>query len=96
MAEPVQGYQVPIYQGVWARLMVFGAPRFYARFLACLWLGVGLYLLTYYGWRWLALPFVAWLLGHGILVLLTTWNPHWDDMVLAQMNQGYKSRYSAG
>jgi len=72
------------------------SPRFYARAWACLWLFVGLLLLTYWGFRWLPLPFLGWLVGHGVLVLLTQWNPHWDDMLVAQMNQRYKSRYSAG
>ena len=72
------------------------APRFYARAWACLWLFVGLLLLTYWGFRWLPLPFLGWLVGHGVLVLLTQWNPKWDDMLVAHMNQRYKSRYSAG
>jgi type IV secretory pathway TrbD component len=99
MAEqsaPLHGYQVPILRGVWERIIVFGAPRFYARAWACLWLFVGLLLLTYWGFRWLPLPLLGWLAGHGVLVLLTQWNPHWDDMLVAQMNQRYKSRYSAG
>ena len=99
MAEqgsPLHGYQVPILRGVWERIMVCGAPRFYARAWACLWLFVGLLLLTYWGFRWLPLPLLGWLVGHGVLVLLTQWNPHWDDMLVAQMHQRYKSRYSAG
>jgi type IV secretory pathway TrbD component len=99
MAEqgaPLHGYHVPILRGVWERIIVFGAPRLYARAWACFWLFVGLILLTYWGFRWLPLPFLAWLLGHGVLVLLTQWNPKWDDIALAQMNHRYKSRYSAG
>ena len=57
---------------------------------------VGLILLTYYGWRWLILPVFCWLIGHGILVWLTQWNQHFDDMFFAQVNRKYKARYSAG
>ena len=92
----IHGFQVPILRGVWERIITFGAPRIYARAWACCWLFVGLILLTYWGFKWLALPFLAWLMGQGVLVLLTQWNPRWDDMVFAQMNQRYKSRYSAG
>jgi len=96
MAEPIHGFQVPILRGVWERIITCGAPRVYARAWACLWLFLGLCLLTYWGWRWLALPVFGWLVGHGVLVWLTQWNSRWDDMVLAQMNQRYKGRYDAG
>jgi len=92
----IHGFQVPILRGVWERIITFGAPRIYARTWACLWLFIGLILLTYWGFRWLAVPFLGWLLGQGVLVLLTQWNPRWDDMMYAQMNQRYKARYSAG
>jgi type IV secretory pathway TrbD component len=96
MAEQVLGWQVPIQRGVWERILVGGAPRFYAKAWACAWLFLGLMLLTYWGWRWLVLPCGAWLIGHGVLVWLTQWNSRFDDMALAQWNQRYKSRYDAG
>jgi hypothetical protein len=96
MAEPILGFHVPIQRGVWQRILTGGVPRFYAKGWACFWLMVGLILLTYWGWRWLVLPFGAWLIGHGALVWLTQWNAHWDDMFWAQANRKYKSRYSAG
>jgi hypothetical protein len=68
MAEPstlLHGYHVPILRGVWERIIVFGAPRFYARAWACFWLFVGLILLTYWGFRWLPLPFLGWLPAMG-------------------------------
>jgi hypothetical protein len=96
MSEPLHGYHVSILRGVWERILVGGVPRFYARAWACVWLFVGLCLLTYWGWKWLPLPFLGWLVGHGALVLLTSWNPKWDDMVIAQINHKYKSAYRAG
>jgi hypothetical protein len=57
---------------------------------------VGLLVLTYVGFRWLAVPFVGWLLGHGALVLLTQWSDRWDEMALAHLRRRYKSRYDAG
>jgi type IV secretory pathway TrbD component len=92
----IHGYQVPILRGVWERITTLGAPRFYSRAWACLCLFAGLLLLTYWDFRWLPLPFLAWLVGHGVLVLLTQWNPRFDDMMIAQINQRYKSRYRAG
>src|SRR5207245_10141679 len=96
MAEPVHGYQVPIQRGVWDRIIVFGAPRFYARAWACLWLFVGLLLLTYWGFRWLPLPFLGWLVGHGVLFLLTQWNPNWEDMLVVQLIHLYNYLYISG
>jgi hypothetical protein len=64
MSEPLHGYQVPILRGVWERIIGLGAPRFYARAWACLWLFLGLLLLTYWGFKWLPLP-GGWLVGQG-------------------------------
>jgi hypothetical protein len=52
--------------------------------------------LTYWGFRWVALPLLLWIIGQGTLVALTAWNPKWDEMILAQGNRKYKSRYGAG
>jgi hypothetical protein len=94
--DAIHGYRVPILQGVWSRIIVAGVPRFYARCWACFWLFLGLMLLTYWGVKWLLVPCGGWLVGHGALVLLTQWNPKWDEIALAQMNQRYKSRYHGG
>ena len=96
MAEPVHGYQVPILRGVWERILTFGAPRLHSHAWAAACLFVGLLMLTYWGFRWLLLPGLVWLLGHGLLVLLTQWNARWDEMIIAQLHRRYKSRYSAG
>jgi hypothetical protein len=90
------GYRAPILQGVWTRITTFGAIRFWSHAWAAGCLFVGLLLLTYWGWRWLVVPVLAWLLGHGILVALTTWNPRFDEMAMAQLNRRYKGRYDAG
>jgi type IV secretory pathway TrbD component len=100
MSEPQAshnfGYSSTILRGVWERILTFGAPRFFSQAWAAMCLFAGLVLLTYWGWKWLAVPLVAWIIGHGTLVALTSWNTHWDEMALAQMNRRYKGRYSAG
>jgi type IV secretory pathway TrbD component len=90
------GYTAPILRGVWERITSFGATRGWSHTWAALCLFLGLYLLIYWGFKWLAVPFLLWLLGHGTLVLLTQWNVRWDEMVWAQMKRQYKDRYDAG
>jgi type IV secretory pathway TrbD component len=90
------GYTAPILRGVWERITSFGAPRMWSHAWAAMCLFLGLLLLTYWGFKWLAIPVALWAIGHGTLVALTTWNTKWDEMILAQMNRKYKSRYSAG
>lgn len=92
----IAGHSVTIYQGVWGRILTFGAPRAWSHAWTGLWLFVGLLILTYGRIMWLALPFCAWLVGHLSLVALTSWNPKWDDMMRAQLTQGYKDSYRAG
>jgi hypothetical protein len=94
--QPILGYHVIILRGVWERIKTFGAPRFWSHAWAAFNLFIGLLLLTYWGFRWLALPFLLWLGGHGVLVALTLWNDKWDEMILAQMRRRYKGRYDAG
>ena len=90
------GYQALILRGVWERITTFGAPRFWSHAWAAACLFLGLLTLSSWGFRWLPLPLFLWMLGHGGLVLLTQWNQKWDEMVIAQMNRRYKSRYDAG
>ena len=90
------GYQSTILRGVWERIKSFGAPRFWSHAWAAACLFLGLLMLTYWGFRWVPAPLLLWLLGHGGLVLLTQWNEKWDEMVIAQLNRRYKSRYDAG
>jgi len=63
---------------------------------AAMCLFLGLLLLTYWGFRWVAVPVLLWAVGQGTLAALTAWNTRWDEMIFAQMNRKYKSRYSAG
>jgi hypothetical protein len=93
---PIHGYEAPILRGVWERITSFGVLRVWGHVWAACCLFVGLLVLTYVGFRWLAVPFVGWLLGHGALVLLTQWSDRWDEMALAHLRRRYKSRYDAG
>jgi hypothetical protein len=95
-APPIHGYEVPILRGVWERITTFGVLRVWGHCWAAFCLFWGLLALTYLGFRWLAVPFVLWLLGHGALLLLTQWNVKWDEMAFAQMRRRYRSRYDAG
>src|SRR5207344_2002111 len=75
------GYRAVILRGVWERIQTFGAPRLWSHAWAAACLFVGLLILTYWGFMWLALPLVVWLLGHGTLVMLTQWHHRWDELV---------------
>ena len=90
------GHTAPILRGVWERITTLGAPRLWSHAWAACCLFLGLLLLTYWGFRWVALPLLLWIIGQGTLVALTAWNPKWDEMILAQGNRKYKSRYGAG
>ena len=48
------------------------------------------------GFRWRLLPAVVWMLGHGVLMGLTLFDAHWDEMALAQLTRKYKGFYDAG
>lgn len=90
------GHTAPIYQGVWSRVTTFGAIRSWSHLWAGLCLAAGLLLLMYKGLLWLPLLFVVWIIGHGVLVALTSWNPRFDEMAGAQWRRGYRGRYDAG
>lgn len=91
--EAPLGFKVPIMQGVWARAKTYGVLRMWAACWAVLHLGIALYVVTYYGFRWLLILVTTWLIGHGLLVMLTTWNDRWDDMIQAQLSRRYKDHY---
>lgn len=95
MSEPIHGYQATILRGVWERIQSFGVVRGWGHCWAALNLALGLYLLTYKGLLWLAVPLLLWLVGHGALALLTRWNPAWPDMMWAQLHHRYKDEYDA-
>lgn len=90
------GYAAPIHRGVWERVLTGGVPRLWAAgwLVSCLY--AGLLLMTVCGLRWSLVAVVLWSLGHGILLLLTQWDTHWDAMVLAHITRRYKGSYDAG
>lgn len=90
---PILGHSMPIFQGVWSRAKTYGVLRMWAACWAVLHLGVGLYVLTYYGFRWVLLLFITWILGHGLLVMLTNWHEKFDEMLMAQLRRRYKDHY---
>ena len=96
MSEPFHGYQTPILRGVWERITTFGALRFWSHAWAALNLFLGLLILTYWGLRWTLGPVLLWIAGHGVLVLLTQWNPRFDEMMMAQLRRRYRGHYDAG
>jgi type IV secretory pathway TrbD component len=94
--EHIDGYQAPIHRALWERILTMGVPRIWAAFwlVLCLWLT--LLLLTVTGLRYAGLPLIAWALGQGLMVLLTAWDPFWDDLMGAQIKRLYKNYYDAG
>jgi hypothetical protein len=93
--EAPVGYRAPILRGVWERIKTLGVLRIFSHVWVACCLALGLWTITYLGFRWLALPVVLWLAGHCGLFLLTQWNDKWDDMFLAQLVRNYKDRYDA-
>jgi hypothetical protein len=91
----VPGYRQRIQRGVWERIQTYGVLRLWAHCWAALWLFVGLWTLTYVGIKWLVVPVLFWLIGHGALALLTQWNDKFDEMLQAQWRRRYRSRYDA-
>ena len=49
-----------------------------------------------WGSRGCCVPAVVWMLGHGILMGLTLFDPQWDEMAIAQLTRKYKAFYDAG
>lgn len=92
----IAGYEAPIYQAVWKRILMMAAPRRWAAFWLALCLYGALIFLSVLGGRWALLPLVVWAVGQGVLVLLTLWDTHWDDLWMAQLTRRYKAWYEAG
>lgn len=92
----VEGYSAPIKRALWERIKTFGVPRLWGSVWAVLCLYGGLLTLVGLGFPWLLLPAVVWLLGQGVLMALTTWDPHWDEIALAHLMRRYKAYYDAG
>jgi type IV secretory pathway TrbD component len=96
-AERVPGFQEDIHPGVWQRHTVLGCPQKWAMaWMAICGYGVA-YILYALPIRLLIPLGVVWALGQGVLALLTTWDPQWDDVLLASLKyRRYKKRYEAG
>src|SRR2546428_5844182 len=94
--EHIEGYEAPIHRALWERILTLGAPRLWAAVWLVLCLYAALVFLSVIGMRWAILPLVVWALGQGVLVLLTTWDPFWDDLGIAQLSRRYKAMYEAG
>jgi type IV secretion system protein VirB3 len=95
-AEHIEGYAAPIHRALWERILTMGAPRLWAAAWIALCLYAALLFLTVIGVRWAILPLVVWALGQGVLMGLTHWDPHWDDVGIAHLTRRYRSLYEAG
>ena len=95
-SAPIDGYEAPIHRALWERILTLGAPRMWAALwlVGCLY--TALLFLTILGFRWALLPLVVWALGQGVLILLTQWDTHWDDLGIAQLTRRYRAFYEAG
>jgi type IV secretory pathway TrbD component len=93
----VPGFREDIHPGVWHRHEVMGVPQKWtmAWMAIC---GYGLAYIVYALPLRLVVPLgVLWALGQGVMVMLTKWDPQWDDVLLARFKyRRYKKRYEAG
>lgn len=96
MRRLVQGFVAPIYRALWERPCTGGAPRLWAGLWAATCLYVALICLSLFGPVWMLVPGGIWLLGHGMLILLTQWDADWDNVLIAQLTRRYQTFYSAG
>jgi type IV secretory pathway TrbD component len=92
----IHGYEAPIKRALWERILTFGAPRIWAAFWTCFCLYAALLCMVGLGFKWVLVPALVWMLGHGVLIGLTLWDVHWDDIALAQLTRRYKDSYDAG
>ena len=95
-AGHIEGFEAPIHRALWERILTMGAPRIWATAWLVLCLYTALVVMTVVGFRWMLLPLLLWALGQGVLVVLTTWDSHFDDLAIAQLTRRYKSFYEAG
>src|SRR5258708_1208231 len=92
----IEGYAAPIHRALWERILTMGAPRLWAAVWLALCLYGALLFLTVIGMRWAILPLVVWALGQGVLMGLSLWDPHWDDVGIAHLTRRYRAWYDAG
>lgn len=99
MSEPqarILGYEAPIYQAVWKRVSMMGGPRTWSTVWVALCMYAGLITFTLLGLLWVLGVAVLWALGQGVLILLTQWEPGWDEIAIAQVVRRYRAYYAAG
>jgi type IV secretory pathway TrbD component len=94
--EYIIGYQVEIRKGLWERVKTMGAPRIPASLWLALCLSVAFVFAMTISVKLGLGAMGFWLLGHGVMVALTLRDPHWDDVLIAQVVHGYKAYYEAG
>jgi type IV secretory pathway TrbD component len=94
--DRAEGYSADIKRSLWERVQSFGVPRVWGTLWLCACLYGGLLTMTFLGMLWVIAPLVVWLIGHGVLVALTHFDPHWDDMALAHLRRRYAAQYDAG
>lgn len=90
------GYEVPVKRALWERIQTCGVPRLWAAFWSAGCLFLGMLTMVGLGFAWLLLPVVLWLVGHGVLIGLTLWDVHFDDVAIAQLTRRYQGAYDAG
>ena len=73
----------------------WGVFRIWGHIWAVLCLTVGLWTLTYVGFRWLVLPAFCWIVGHVQLFLLAQQNDMRDAIIGAIERYDDKGRYDA-
>jgi type IV secretory pathway TrbD component len=95
-AGETPGFEAPIHRAVWERILSAGAPRVWSSvwLVLCLY-GVLLVFVTKQVW-WLVPLALGWVVGQGVLVVLTQWDVQWDELLLAQLTRRYKRLYEAG
>lgn len=92
----VEGYEAPVKRALWERVCTFGAPRAWAALWIAVCLYAGLLVMVGLGFKWIAIPAALWLVGQGVLIGLTLWDPKWDEVAGAQLTQRYQDFYDAG
>jgi hypothetical protein len=92
----IKGYEVDVYQGLWDRPKTLGAPRAWA----AAWLIAALYAALLFlmsgHLRWIVFVGVAWAGGQAILVALTSWDVHWDQVMVRWLFRRGEQYYRAG
>jgi type IV secretory pathway TrbD component len=94
--EYIVGYQVEIHKGLWERVKTLGAPRIPASLWLASCLSVAFIFAMTISVKVGLVAMGFWVAGHGVMVALTLCDPHWDDVLVAQLVHGYKAYYEAG